>query len=145
MEILKIKTEGRLLGNFGEKEARKLLKKEGYRIIKKNYVALGHEIDLIVKNREHLVFVEVKTRSVGTDKNYTSRPAASVTPDKQMAIIKAARYYMGGRKYRNEKCLPVRFDVVEVVANYVNGKYYVAEIKHLENAFNLNTAKGHRK
>ena len=68
MEILKIKTERRLLGNFGEKAARKLLKKEGYRIVKKNYVALGHEIDLIVKNKEYLVFVEVKTRSFGADK-----------------------------------------------------------------------------
>lgn len=143
MKILEIKTERRLLGNFGEKAAAKFLKKKGYRIVKKNYVALGHEIDIIAKNREHLIFVEVKTRTLGADKNYISRPAVAVTPDKQMAIIKAAKYYIGGRKYRNEKCLPVRFDIIEVMTNCENEKYYAAEIKHLKNAFNLNTAKGH--
>ncbi len=142
MKILEIKTEKRQLGNFGERRAVRLLKRKGYRILKKNYVALGHEIDIVAKNKKMLVFVEVKTRSSTVNSQYSTRPAAAVTPDKQMAIIKAARYYMGGRKYRNEKILPVRFDVVEVIANQNKGKYYEAEIKHLEGAFNLNTAKG---
>ena len=52
MRILDILTPKRRIGNFGEREAVRLLRKKGYKILKRNYTALGAEIDIIAqKNR----------------------------------------------------------------------------------------------
>ena len=93
MRILDIFTPQRKIGNIGEREAAKFLRKNGYRILEKNYVALGAEIDIIAKNKEVTAFVEVKTRNVKYLGYKESRPGASVTPEKQRKIIKAASFY----------------------------------------------------
>ncbi|KKQ57253.1 MAG: hypothetical protein US74_C0006G0037 [Parcubacteria group bacterium GW2011_GWA2_38_13] len=51
------------IGNYGEKLAKKFLKRQGYKIIDKNYRTKSGEIDIIARDKESLVFVEVKTRS----------------------------------------------------------------------------------
>ena len=58
MEILKIKTRNRRVGDIGEREAVKLLKRKKFKIIKRNYVAVNHEIDIIAENKEYQIFVE---------------------------------------------------------------------------------------
>lgn len=135
MNILKVLTEKRKTGNAGENAAAKYLRKHGYRILERNYEALGAEIDIIAKNREYYVFVEVKTRTLGHQSPKEPRPASSVTPDKQKKIITVAKWYLGtvpkGRK--------IRFDIVEV---YLDEKREVQRIMHLENAFNYNTSRG---
>ena len=136
MQILKIKTEKRRLGDFGERAARRYLRRHGYRIIKKNFVADSHEIDIIAADKEALVFVEVKTRTLGNENPNEPRPASSVTPEKQRGIIRAASYYAASNPINKKK----RFDIIEVYADSSNGRYSVAEIKHLKNTFNLNTA-----
>lgn len=136
MKILQIKTEKRLLGSWGEKAARRFLRKNGYKIIKKNFVADSHEIDIIAENNEYLVFVEVKTRTLGTEHPNEPRPASSVDAKKQRAIISAARFYTAYNPSKKKK----RFDIIEVYVNNNNKKYSLAEIKHLKNTFNLNTA-----
>ena len=136
MNILKIKTEKRLLGNYGEKEARKYLRRQGYRIVKKNFVADEHEIDIIAENKDTLAFVEVKSRTVGHENPNEPRPASSVDVKKQQGIIKAARLYSAYNSTEKKK----RFDIIEVYVNSKNGKYSLAEIKHLQNTFNLSTA-----
>lgn len=50
------------LGQLGEKMACDFLKKQGYQIVDQNYRTRGGEIDIVAKNGETLVFVEVKTR-----------------------------------------------------------------------------------
>ena len=62
MEILKIKTKKALLGRYGEKMARRYLRRHGYRIIKKNFVADSHEIDIIAADdlEKQVTFYEVK-------------------------------------------------------------------------------------
>lgn len=137
MEILKIKTEKRRLGSFGEDAAAKLLRKKGYKILERGFVALGHEIDIIAENREYLIFVEVKTRTSGSIDPREPRPASAVGPEKQRSIISSAKFYPGMRGKEKKK----RFDVIEVYASTdKKGKYRVDEIKHLESAFNYNTA-----
>ena len=139
MNILKIKTPKTELGALGEKMARRYLKRNRYKIRKTNFVADGHEIDIIAEDRDTLAFVEVKTRTVGHENPNEPRPASSVDAEKQRGIIAAARFYAAYNPVGKKK----RFDIVEVYVNEENGKYTLAEIKHLKNTFNLNTAYTH--
>jgi len=133
MKILEILTEKRKIGNAGERAAVRHLKRHGYRIIAKNYVAAGAEIDIIARSCDTVVFVEVKTRTVGKTSPNEPRPASSVTSKKQRKIISAAKYFMGTHK----KGYRMRFDVIEVL---LDGKKKVQKISHLVSAFNYNTA-----
>ena len=141
MKILEIKTVKRLLGNFGERAACRYLKRNGYRIVKRNFVADSHEIDIIASNKDTLVFVEVKTRTIGKESPNEPRPASSVTPEKQRAIISAAKMYAAFNPTNKKK----RFDVIEVYIKDNLKRKRVAEIKHLVNTFNVNTAFPKRK
>ena len=136
MNILKIKTDKRVLGDFGERAARRFLRRRGYRIVKKNFVADSNEIDIIAKDRETLIFVEVKTRTIGKENPNEPRPASAVDAEKQRGIIKAASFYIAYNPTRLKK----RFDIIEIYVNSNSGRYSVAEIKHLKNTFNINTA-----
>ena len=132
MEILKIKTRNRQLGDIGEDAAAKLLKKKKFKIIKRNYVAVNHEIDIIAEDKEYQIFVEVKCRDVGG----TERPAAAVTPEKQRSIIRAAAFYTGFNPSEKKK----RFDVIEVYTKTENGRTSVIKTNHIEGAFTKNDA-----
>ena len=136
MHILKILTERRITGNIGEDAACKYLRKNKYKILKRNYVSGGHEIDIIAENREFICFVEVKTRDVDAISPKEPRPASAVTPKKQRAIITAAKGYLA--THRPEK--HVRFDIIEVYMTANERGRRTFELKHLENAFNRNTA-----
>ena len=142
MNILKALTERRKIGNFGEREAEKLLRKKGYKILERSFVFNDAEIDLIAKNAEFTVFVEVKTRKYGVFNPSEPRPSSSVTPKKQRAIIGAARGYLAFATSERK----IRFDVIEVLYDGDERNRRVREIQHLEGAFNLDTAtKGYRK
>ena len=141
MKILELKTVRRLLGNYGERVACRHLKRCGYRIEKRNFVADSHEIDIIASNKEYLVFVEVKTRTLGKENPNEPRPASSVTPEKQRAIIGASKFYTAFNPTRKKK----RFDIIEIYVKQDFKRKIVAEIKHLQNAFNANTAFTYRK
>ena len=82
MKILEVLTPKRLIGNLGERAAVRFLRKNGYRIIKRNYTALGYEIDIIARKDNVTTFIEVKTRNVKYLGYKESRPASSVTPPK---------------------------------------------------------------
>ena len=139
MNILRVLTPQRIVGNFGERAAAKHLKKNGYKILKMNYTAVDNEIDIIAENRAYTVFIEVKTRSENYDKTKEPRPACAVTGKKQRGIIDAARYYIA----RNKNKKRIRFDIIEVIVDGAS-KSKVLELKHLENAFNYNTAYGRK-
>ena len=129
MNILKVLTKQRKIGDIGEAAAAKHLKKNGYKILERNYVAAGAEIDIIAENREYTVFAEVKTRTYapgGTNKE--SRPAAAVNYEKQSTIIKVAKCYLA----YNKKDKRVRFDILEI---YLDKDGKIAKINHIENAF----------
>lgn len=76
-------------GNFGEELACGFLKNNGYKILERNYRIRGGEIDIVAKDKDYLVFVEVKTR-------YThdfGSPEESITPWKIKALLKTAAFY----------------------------------------------------
>ena len=99
------------IGDKGERIAAKLLKKQGYKIVAKNFRCAHGEIDLIAENKEFLVFVEVKTRTESEEnfKNY-GLPRDAVTKKKQQHIIYTANIYLD--KHPTDKSK--RFDVIEV-------------------------------
>lgn len=136
MKILEILTEKRLTGNRGENEAARFLKKQGYKILKRNYVDGNSEIDIIATKDKTLVFVEVKTRHLSALNPKEPRPASAVTPEKQRKIISCAGRY----KHRFYDGFRMRFDIVEVyLDNSVRGDA-LHDIKHLIGAFDMNTA-----
>jgi putative endonuclease len=123
----------RIRGDFGEDAAAKQLKKSGYRVVDKNFTAFGCEIDLIVKNKEYLVFVEVKTRRLDPDSETVfTKPASAVDREKQQHILRAARCYLAAHPEENKKC---RFDVVEVYLDPQSKVDSVIKIHHIPGAF----------
>ncbi|MBO5316703.1 MAG: YraN family protein [Clostridia bacterium] len=134
MKILEILTQKRKTGNIGEAAAAKYLKKQGYRILERNFSTDNAEIDIIAKKDNLIAFVEVKTRTLGHESPREPRPASAVTQEKQRKIIRAASYYLS----RNRQIARSRFDIIEVFLeeNRKNPK----EIKHLLGTFDLNTA-----
>lgn len=76
-------------GNLGEELAVDYLKKQGYKILQRNYRIRGGEIDIIAMDRDYLVFIEVKTRN-----SYEyGLPSESITPWKIKALLKTALFY----------------------------------------------------
>jgi putative endonuclease len=114
-----------ILGKIGEDLARQRLKDLGYRIIKANYVCALGEIDLIARDGEVLVFVEIKTRK----KQSLGLAKEAVTKRKQVKLSKLALAYM---KYNNLLGSKARFDVVAVGVS--EGK---KEIEIVKDAFEL--------
>ena len=96
------------LGRNGEEISCDYLENKGYEILERNFRYKKYEIDIIAKDKNELVFIEVKTRS---QKEY-GLPAESVTKIKQKHICKAARFYLHIHKKENDF---VRFDVIEVL------------------------------
>jgi putative endonuclease len=102
-----MKDSRRQLGDQGEDLAAAALKKQGYKILERNYVTPLGEIDLIARQGQVLVVVEVKTRrgsSFGT-------PQDAVHPGKQGRLRRLADYYLKAKRLTET---PVRFDVVAV-------------------------------
>jgi putative endonuclease len=114
----------KVVGNFGEKIAEEYLEKNNLEILDKNFYCRQGEIDIIArdKDKDELVFVEVKTR---TSRKYGT-PAEAVHKEKRMHIYKAARYYI--HLYRLED-VNIRFDVVEILVK--NQKCFVNHIKQI--------------
>ena len=136
MNILQFLSEKRKIGNLGERAAARYLRRNGYRIVRRNYTAADAEIDIIARKKELLSFVEVKTRNVKSLGKIEMRPASSVTPDKQRKIIKCAACFLG----RYPEKPRVSFDVIEVYIEDGRIGVKIKEIKHIQNAFDKNTA-----
>ena len=98
------------LGQAGEKQAERFLRRQGYRIVTRNYSCPLGEIDLIALDGRTVVFVEVKTRS---DRDHAD-PQDAVTPAKQRRLIRSARFFIQQTNSQDRAC---RFDVVAVTAN----------------------------
>jgi len=116
------------LGAEGEKVAAIYLQNKGYQIIVTNYAnTLGKrlgEIDIIAKDQEVLVFVEVKTRDLETYAG--TLPEENITAKKIHRLAKIANQYLYKNKLQNS---PYRFDAVSVWLNYRTRQ---AKIKHIE-------------
>jgi putative endonuclease len=113
------------IGKSGEAAALRFLKKNGYKILEQNYRTQLGEIDIIARERQTIVFIEVKTRR---SLEYGS-PKLAVTPKKQRNMSMTALYYL---KSNDQSHASARFDVVTVLTR--GGQVNIDIIK---NAFEL--------
>jgi putative endonuclease len=113
-------------GALGERAAKKHLQQAGLKYLTANFDSERGEIDLIFRDADCLVFVEVKTRS---SEEWT-RPASFVNARKRRLLSQTALDYL--RRLKNPE-VKIRFDIVEVLL--ADGA--VREIRHLPNAFSL--------
>ncbi|WP_058485542.1 YraN family protein [Defluviitalea phaphyphila] len=113
----------RSIGEWGEKLAVKFLEKQGITILEKNFRCKIGEIDIIAKEKEYLVFIEVKYRK-NLSRGY---PREAVNYYKQRTISKVALWYIQKYKLWDKPC---RFDVLEILGEYPNLK-----ITLIRNAF----------
>jgi len=115
-----------LYGKLGEHAAKKQLKRQGLKFLTANFRSSRGEIDLVFRDKECLVFVEVKTRS----SEEWVRPAAAVDRERRERLSRAALDYL--RLLKNPK-VKIRFDIVEVLLN----EGVVREVRHLPNTFEM--------
>ncbi|MDD5110169.1 MAG: YraN family protein [Patescibacteria group bacterium] len=81
---------GSILGSKGERTAEKFLKRKGYRMVARNFRTRAGEVDLICRDGDCLVFVEVKTRTAGG----LGFPEDAVGAGKQQRIGRAMAEYL---------------------------------------------------
>lgn len=95
------------LGRIGENIIADYITKLGYKVVERNFACNQGEIDIIAKDKEELVFIEVKTR---TDISY-GEASEAVTDTKKRHLINSIKYYIYKQKLENQ---PIRIDVAEV-------------------------------
>ena len=110
--------ENKTKGKLGEVRAELMLEEKGCEILARNVVSPGSEIDLVARDGNVVVFVEVKMRS-----GSFSSGREAVTPAKQRRICKGALHYMMKNGLMNRQA---RFDVIEIQGERVT---------HIVNAF----------
>ena len=124
--MFKVKNITKIItGEKGETIAAAYLKKNGYRILETNFRCSLGEIDIIARDKEELVFVEVKTRK-SQDLGY---PEQAVGIKKQKKISQLALFYLQKKNLTNAKA---RFDVVAVTMSETSN-----EVKLIKNAFDF--------
>ncbi len=79
-----------LLGVKGEQKATEYLKKQKYKILQRNFFCNYGEIDIIAKDGDFIVFVEVKSRQ----SDCFGEPREAVTSTKQKTIIRCAEHWL---------------------------------------------------
>ena len=127
VELLRTKA-GQKGAKLGEREAKGHLQRLGLKFLTANFRSRRGEIDLVFRDDDCLVFVEVKTRS----SEDWARPAAAVNARKRRLLSQTGLDYL--KQLRNPR-IKIRFDIVEVLL--ADGK--VREIRHLPNTFNLSS------
>ena len=124
-----------MVGLTGEDVAANFLEQNGFTVLERNYRSGHQEIDIIARNEEFLVFVEVKTRSCLLPENMTyGRPSQAVGTAKQRHIITAAKNYL---RAHPENTLQPRIDVIEVYLKKTTAGAppQLLDIHHIRNAF----------
>jgi putative endonuclease len=111
-----------LLGDRGEREAARWLRRQGFRILARGYRTPRGEIDLIARDGDTLVFIEVKTRRHG-------EPTEAVTEEKQRRLSLAAVQFLHRHRLLDQRS---RFDVVAVVWPDASR---APTVEHYRNAF----------
>ena len=124
------------IGRLGENVAAHFLKKSKYKLCGRNVHISHNEIDIIAlsKKQKVIVFVEVKTRSVGEDLySPFGSPASAVNKEKQKRTIVAAREFL--HQNPNFFEFQPRFDVIEIYLDKATSE--IVNINHIENAFSV--------
>ena len=113
-------------GKIGEDYAAAMLKNRGWTVLERNYRSRYGEIDIIARDGQYIVFVEVKTRhTAGLD-----HPLAAVTKGKQQKLLKTALLYLS--EHPEAQQYDCRFDVAGLTTD---GTGTVLRVDYIENAF----------
>lgn len=110
--LASIRTPRQRTGDAGEQQALLHLQEAGLKLVRRSYLCKGGEIDLIMQDRNSLVFVEVRTRA----SMQFGGALASVTPAKQRRMVHAAQVYLKSLK-TEPAC---RFDLVAIENGKIN-------------------------
>lgn len=110
------------IGRKGEDIASIYLEKIGYKIIERNFRCKQGEIDIIAKDRNEIVFIEVKTRT----NNLYGEPIEAVTEYKRNNILKTIKYYL--YIHHLEKAF-IRIDVIQIYIK--SDKTYLNHMKKM--------------
>jgi putative endonuclease len=111
-------------GMMGENLACEFLGKNGYEIIERNFRCPGGEVDIVARQHDTLVFVEVRTKS----SQQFGTPEESITPTKMEHLRNAAAYY-----WQSRNNLPESWRI-DVIAIEMNRRGQVLRIELIENA-----------
>lgn len=114
----------RKLGTIGENHGAKYLKNKNYKILQLNFQCPYGEIDIVAKDKNTLVFVEVKTRR----STHFGKGMEAVNFYKQQKLRKTALYYINEKK---PVFSSIRFDVIDIL---IQNEHEI-KIEHIENAF----------
>lgn len=114
----------KVVGAIGEERAREFLKRNGYKILARNFRTSLGEIDLVARKKGIIIFVEIKTRATSS----LGPPYLSVTRPKQQHIIRCALAYLKRYGLTDSDW---RIDVVSVK---LDQGYEVENIEIIENA-----------
>jgi putative endonuclease len=107
----------RLFGNSAERQAQQFLEKKGFDILEQQYRTRFGEIDLIARDGDEIVFVEVKARN----SSEFGSPEESVTPSKLKRIAAVGQMYLRKKKINHDG---FRIDVIAITTE-------PEEIRHL--------------
>jgi putative endonuclease len=119
-----MQTQDQQFGADSESMAVTFLKENGYKIIERNYRTKIGEIDIIAKDGDTIVFIEVKAR-----KSRAYNPKEAVTSSKKRKISMVALYYLKSTRQINTRA---RFDVVAIDSAKKSGA-----VEIIKNAFEL--------
>ncbi len=119
------KDENKELGRRGEELAVQYLRKNGYELVQRNYVCKMGEMDIIAKEKDTLVFIEVKTRT----STLFGPPQLAVNSAKQRQLSKVALNFLKEKRIEGAKA---RFDVVAILLGKRGD-----EIELIKDAFDL--------
>lgn len=111
-------------GNLGERLGRNFLAKRGFQIIETNYRSPGGEIDIIARQGEWLVFVEVRTKR---SRNFGT-PEESITQRKKAKLVAVAEHYL-----QNHEPQPKSWRI-DLVAVELDNRNRASRIELTENA-----------
>ena len=109
-------------GKQSEQEAKEYLIKKGYKILETNWVRNKKEIDIIAKQGDVLVIVEVKSRKT----DFFGEPYSAVNRKKKKHLIETADAYVKKHDLNHD----IRFDIISIVKSKAK-----LNINHIENAF----------
>jgi putative endonuclease len=115
-------SKNRKIGDIGEELSVKFLIEHGYQIIEKNWTVGHKEIDIIAKENDIYIFVEVKTRT----SSKMGMPEESISERKIQSVTEAARIYLYEKQYKD-----IRFDVISILLKKENPP----ELLHIKDAF----------
>ena len=118
--------ERQQFGRAAEETAARHLMREGWTLIGRNVRVGRGELDLIVRRRGVLAFVEVKARRTAA----FGAPEDAVSPRKRRQVARLAELWLGARPWALRGVSDVRFDIVAVDATT-----FPAAVRHLPGAF----------